>query len=401
MRKHLWLVVALGLLCMCGLACSVTFAETGTTASGAGSFNVLHSFGTVMDDGEAPWGSLIVSGRTFYGMTAYGGANGYGAIFEFNTKTGQDTVLYSFKGYSENDGEYPEGSLILSGRTLYGMTSEGGPNDYGTIFEFNTKTGQYTNLHSFGTVTDDGKGPYGSLTLSGGSLYGMTSEGGLTNDGTIFEFNTKTGQYTVLHSFGTVTGDGETPYGSLVLSGKTLYGMTGDGGATNNGTIFSFNTKTGQYTVLYSFKGGTEDGGTPYGSLVVSGKNLYGMTGNGGANTEGTIFSFNTKTGQCAVLHSFGSVTGDGSNPYYGDNLILSGKTLYGMTTDGGTDDDGAIFSFNTKTGQYTVLHSFTGATTDGSVPYGSLILSGKHFYGMTENGGADDDGVLFSFSLK
>jgi uncharacterized repeat protein (TIGR03803 family) len=334
---------------MCGLACSVTFAETGTTASGAGSFNVLHSFGTVMDDGEAPWGSLIVSGRTFYGMTAYGGANGYGAIFEFNTKTGQDTVLYSFKGYSENDGEYPEGSLILSGRTLYGMTSEGGPNDYGTIFEFNTKTGQYT----------------------------------------------------VLHSFGTVTGDGETPYGSLVLSGKTLYGMTGDGGATNNGTIFSFNTKTGQYTVLYSFKGGTEDGGTPYGSLVVSGKNLYGMTGNGGANTEGTIFSFNTKTGQCAVLHSFGSVTGDGSNPYYGDNLILSGKTLYGMTTDGGTDDDGAIFSFNTKTGQYTVLHSFTGATTDGSVPYGSLILSGKHFYGMTENGGADDDGVLFSFSLK
>ena len=142
----------------------------------------------------------------------------------------------------------------------------------------------------------------------------MTESGGAYNYGTIFEFNTKTGKYMLLHSFG--GGDGENPYGSLILSGKNLYGMTEGGGANGYGTIFEFNTKTGQLTVLYSFKGGTEDGAGPYGSLILSGKNLYGMNRDGGTNGYGTIFKFNTKTLQITLLHSFGTVTEDRGRTY-------------------------------------------------------------------------------------
>ncbi|MGO9376150.1 MAG: choice-of-anchor tandem repeat GloVer-containing protein [Syntrophobacteraceae bacterium] len=397
MKNHLLSLVVLGLLCMSGPAGSVAFARAGTPASGAVSFNVLHSFGTAIDAGGYPLGSLILSGRTLYGTTLSGGAYNYGTIFEFNTKTGKYTVLYSF-GTVTDDGEDPYGSLILSGRTLYGMTEAGGAYNYGTIFEFNTKTGKYTVLYSFGTVTDDGEHPYGSLIPSGENLYGMTESGGAYNYGTIFEFNTKTGKYMLLHSFG--GGDGENPYGSLILSGKNLYGMTEGGGANGYGTIFEFNTKTGQLTVLYSFKGGTEDGAGPYGSLILSGKNLYGMNRDGGTNGYGTIFKFNTKTLQITLLHSFGTVTEDGEGPILG-RLLLSGKNLYGMNRDGGTNGYGTIFGFNIKTGQYAVLHSFTDVTTDGAYPYGSLILSGENLYGMAEGGGAENDGVIFSFSLK
>src|SRR5208283_4185078 len=85
---------------------------------------------------------------------------------------------------------------------------------------------------------------------------------------------------TVLRSFlgsSASPSDGAEPiYGSLTLVGKTtLCGMTKGGGADNNGTIFMFNTTTGKETVLYSFTGANGDGKSPFGSLTLSGTTLY------------------------------------------------------------------------------------------------------------------------------
>jgi uncharacterized repeat protein (TIGR03803 family) len=300
-------------------------------------------------------------------------------------------VLHSFAGGTA-DGANPYGSLVLSGTNLYGMTFWGGANNLGTIFEFNVKTGQLTLLHSFEGAPADGATPYGSLILSGTTLYGMTPDGGANNRGTIFKFNIKTSHLTLLHSFENTPTAAIYPMGSLVFSGTNLYGMTPLGGTRQDGTVFEFNVKTSQMTLLHSFFG---DGYGPYGNPILSWTDLYGTTYGGGEAGLGLIFKLNTLNGELTLLHSFQRGTADGATPL--GSLVFWGTNLYGMTAESGANGFGTIFEFNIQTGQLTLLHSFEGAPADGATPCGSLVLSGTNFYGMTSEGGAYGAGVIFS----
>ena len=136
--------------------------------------NLLHSFVYGTSDGSDPWGSLIISGSTLYGMTQNGGASNYGTIFKVQTNGTGYTLLHSFAGGTA-DGAYPSGELILSGTTLYGMTVAGGYGDCGTIFKIQTNGTGFTLLHGFpSSGVTEGRSPHGSLVLSGSTLYGMT-----------------------------------------------------------------------------------------------------------------------------------------------------------------------------------------------------------------------------------
>ena len=142
-----------------------------------------------------------------------------------------------------------------------------------------------TTLWSFDGTS--GADPYGSLTLSGGTLYGMTQRGGANNDGTVFSIPVGGGAPTTLASFS--GSNGANPWGSLTLSDAILYGTTSGGGASNDGTVFSIPVSGGTPTALLSFNG--TNGASPYGDLTLNGGTLYGMTYAGGANNEGTVFS--------------------------------------------------------------------------------------------------------------
>ena len=73
---------------------------------------------------------------------------------------------------------------------------------------------------------------------------------------------------------------------------------------------------------------------------------------------------------------------------------VLSGTTLYGMTSTGGGRNKGTIFKVETNGGGYTLLHEFVGGADDGETPYyGSLVISGTTLYGMTYKGGDSDIG--------
>ncbi len=118
----------------CFLSCGLLAAGVGYAQ--ANTFQLLHSF-TGGSDGSNPEGSLIQSGSTLYGMTYEGGSGGYGTIFSEPVAGGPETILHSFTG-GNADGEYPDGSLIQSGSTLYGMTNGGGSGGKGTIFSITT-----------------------------------------------------------------------------------------------------------------------------------------------------------------------------------------------------------------------------------------------------------------------
>jgi uncharacterized repeat protein (TIGR03803 family) len=319
-----------------------------------------------------------------------GGANGTTT----HNITGTETMLRSF-----GDAAYPYGNLLqASDGNLYGMTYSG--ESLGAVFKI-SPAGVETVLHSFAGGPGDGAYPYGSLIqASDGNLYGMTSGGGANGAGTVFMVTTA-GTETMLWSFGG-TGDGATPWGSLIqASDGNLYGLTSYGGANSVGSVIKISTDgttvgTAE-TVLYSFAGGTGDGANPqFGSLIqASDGNLYGMGYTGGANNFGIVFKIST-AGVETVLHSFLGAGGDGAHPD-GDLVQASDGNFYGMTSYGG--GAGAVIKISTA-GVETVLHSFAGGTGDGATPWGSLIqASNGNLYGLTYAGGTHDLGTVIKIS--
>lgn len=367
------------------------------TIASAQTFSLLHSFAGAPNDGANPMGSLILSNGTFYGMTSQGGVARGGVVFKMNANGSGCSNLHSFSAYAGN-GLTPWASLTLSGSRLYGMTAAGGANGYGLVFRVNTNSTSYTNLHLFAGGATNGSTPYGSLTLVNGKLYGMTMHGGASDFGVLFRVNTDGSGYTNLHAFVGGAADGAYPSGDLILSGTNFYGLTSQGGAGNLGTVFRVNTNGSSYTNLHSFAGYPTEGANPPRSLTLDGSTLYGMAQAGGAANLGVVFKMNTDGSSYTNLHSFAGGTGDGATPY--GSLTLVNGSLYGMTSVGGASNYGVVFRVNTDGSCYTNLHAFTVSASDGAGPsWCSLMLSGSTLYGMTYYGGTNNDGVVFALS--
>src|ERR1039457_5061361 len=200
------------------------------------------------------------------------------------------TTLHSFN-YS--DGNYPVAGLILSGNTLYGTAEGGGSSGDGTVFAVNTDGTGFTNLHSFTATSahppyanSDGRNPFAGLILSGNTLYATAKEGGSLGYGTVFAVNTNGTSFTNLHNLAGGS-DGALPDAGLLLSGDTLYGTAQQGGSSGNGTVFRLNTNGTGFTNLHSFTvntaGTNSDGAYPYAGLILSGNTLYGTASGGGS----------------------------------------------------------------------------------------------------------------------
>ncbi len=152
-------------------------------------------------------------------------------------------------------------------------------------------------------------------------------------------------------------------------------------------------------TTLVSFtgNGGTANGGGgASGSLALSGTTLYGMSAFGGAS-QGNIFSVGLNGTNFQNLVSFTGNSGTANGLHPRGNLTRSDTTLYGMTELGGTNGNGNIFRVGTDGTNYQNLLSFTGGTLSGVYPEASLTLGGTTLYGMTQQGGANGFGTVFS----
>ena len=347
-------------------------AALGWSHATAQIFTNLYNF-TGGSDGDYPRAGLVLSGNTLYGTTYFGGTNDSGTVFKINTDGTGFTNLYSFTG---GTGSYPGGNLILSGNTLYGTTY------YNTVFKINTDGTCFTTLHNF--TGSDGVELRAGLVLSSNTLYGTTYIGGTGGAGTIFAVKTDGTDFTNLCNF-TGGSDGDSPYGGLVLSGNTLYGTTeyggGSSGPSDSGTIFAINTDGTGFTNLYSFSqvsyssslGYTNsDGAYPLTSLILSGNTLYGITSAGGTNGSGTVFAIDTNGTGFTNLYKLNYGTGDvgGNGPYGG--VMLSGNTLY-ITTGG----IAAVSEINIDGTVYTNLYFPLDYPS-------SLVLSGNTLYGTT-----------------
>ena len=336
------------------------------------------------------------------------------------------TQIVSFAGAN---GANPIAPLTADAKgALYGSTSKGGQTGSGVIFKLTPPAaGQtqwtYELLHDFGDYAD-GSGPSGQLLLDHeGALYGVTSVGGETGNGTVFKLTPpswggKQWTKTVLYNFQTGT-DSAVPYAGLIFDDHgALYGTASGGGATGNGTVFKLSppaTPRGHWTetILHSFTG--TDGVEPYIPLVFDRKGaLYGATFYGGANNQGAVFKLSppephSGEWQFALLYQF---TGgaDGANPI-GLTFDKSG-TLYGTAAFGGNNNNnaasgnGTVFKLTppapgTAAWTQAVIYSFQGGKSDGATPYGGVTFGRDGaLYGTTFAGGPCQSTCGFVYKL-
>jgi uncharacterized repeat protein (TIGR03803 family) len=250
-----------------------------------GVMTILYSFPGGRDGDHPEAGVIQANDGNFYGTAINYFENSDAMVFEL-TPEGILTKVHSFAS-GRTDGVSPQGSLLLgSDGDLYGTTSAGGSNNLGTVFKV-TPDGVETVLHDFGGSPADGAAPqFGVVQGADGNLYGTTSNGGTNGYGTVFKL-TPDGVETVLYSF-SGTGDGAYPSTALVQSSNgTFYGGTSTGGVSaGSSTIFEL-TSAGVVTSLHSF---TANAVT---NLVIgSDGNLYGTTYQGGTHESGTFFRF-------------------------------------------------------------------------------------------------------------
>ncbi len=268
------------------------------SAPGPWKEKIIHDFGTVPDDVVSPNLGLLGAPEGYYGADQ-GGANNFGAVYLLTPPASGGTtwtqnILYSFKG--SGDAADPLGELVRdSAGNFYGVTALGGANNLGAVYEVSppaVQGGPWTEkvLYSFNLT--DGTLPAGRLLLgANGVLYGTTNGGGANGAGTVFQLTPPTvsgGAWTetILYTF---TGglDGSSPSNGVIADKKgRLFGSAGE-------TIFMLTPPqvTGgawTETVLHDFTG--PDGFVASTPLILSKGFLYGTTQQGGSFGTGTVF---------------------------------------------------------------------------------------------------------------
>jgi hypothetical protein len=209
--------------------------------------------------------------------------------------------------------------------------------------------------------------------------------------------------------------DGAFPNAGLVADASgDLYGTTGWGGTgsacqNNCGTVFELIPPAiagGAWTetVLYSFKGGANDGASPLGALILDHHgNLYGTTNVGGPDNVGSVFELSPPSTSAGAWTEtvllFFSQTG-GANPF-GKLVMDAAGNLYGTTQKGGAIKNehwGTVFELippPVAGGAWVerLLYNFGAYVGDGVNPGPDLLLRGGVLYGTTTGGGT---GTLF-----
>jgi uncharacterized repeat protein (TIGR03803 family) len=296
----------------------------------AGTYTLLHDF-TAATDGSAPNARLALDkAGNLYGTASGGGANSGGTLWEY-TAAGTMQTPHAFG--ANGDGTVPmQGPTLGSKGAVYGATGEGAIGGSGNLFRLN-RAGSYDVMYEFMSGAD-GHCPFSGVAFGkDGTLYGTTVGVGFGGNptGSVWSYSAA-GVLTTLYVFQDGD-DGEWPDQSPVVDSKgNVYGTThvqnGNGFA---GAIWKI-TASGQFSVLHDMNGAV-DGYGPNSPLVIGPRGtLYGTTGSGGASNDGTVFSI-TEDGAFKVVHSFGGGS-DGASPtgnlVRGSNGILFGGTSTG-----------------------------------------------------------------------
>lgn len=348
-------------------------------------YSVLHVFKNKAY-GYAPQ-SVITANGQLYGLTFFGGytkaprcGSGCGVLFRMALDGSAYKVLHRFSGGVDGAGPF---SIFANGSNLYGVTYEGGGGPCktqrltgcGTAFQIGIDGSNYSVLHRFQNPETNGSFPCG-LTAFNGELYGTTFAGGKRRYGSVFRMSLLGANFSIVHSFA-ANGDGASPNPELTVLNGTLFGTTMHGGTLgyDDGTIFSVNPQDVYKDVYNAIFG------MPYAGLIPVHDRLFGTTVTGGLpdcpQGCGTVYRLAPDGDGFKILRKF-----DGPPDAVGPqgNLVVSDGIIYGVSTEGGAYGEGTVFRISPSGSDYEIVYSFKGKSEGGSL--GIIALDGKYVYG-------------------
>lgn len=329
-----------------------------------------------------PTGSMVLFQNRLYGVTSGTTNDVDGVLYEYDPVTNTLSARYVFQ---DGSGTSPNTTLVVYNNKLYGTTL----ND-NVLFSYDPVNNVYAKLAEFNsTVGFTSEGP---LVPYNNRLYGVSSGGGLNGMGTLFEFNPANNVITKKADMSTI--GAQSPGGGLVQINNKLYGGTWQGGANNMGTIFEYDVV--QNTLVKKIDMTAANGQAFYSPFLLYNNKLYGVTAYGGTNDEGVLFEYDPATNTYLKKVNFNGPT-MGSHP--SSPLLLLNDRFYSVTYDGGSARSGSLFEYNPVINGITKKIDLSTSAT-GHVPKGKLTYYSGKLYGITENGGSDDKGVIYSYDL-
>ena len=239
-------------------------------------------------------------------------------------------------------------------------------------------------------VNADGLAPTSLIEGADGYLYGTCAYGGPAGTGTIFKVSLS-GAFTLLYSFGAPHGVNASPQALIQGSDGNLYGVApnaADDGQSTGGLFFGITTG-GEFTPLHYFSKGSDHSEGYYSNSLVQGDdgNFYVTLSNGAGSAPGAIDKV-TPAGKVSVWYNFATNNSQGDVP---EGPLVEGKDtyLYGVTQSSRSTphDYGYAFKVNAS-GNFQVLHEFTGGSDGGLPQYPLYLASDGNFYGTAVYGG-------------
>lgn len=345
-------------------------------------------FPAVAFGGSPAVGLIEATDGMLYGVSGCGNGSG-GSLFRHDPATSLTVILHQF---TIATGDFPCAPLIQGvDGLLYGTTTSGGAHSRGVLFRFDPGTLVYTVLHSFTAAGDDAIGLY---QAADGSLHGTTISGGTWLAGTIFRYDLATGTLTFRHHFGSASG--YRPRSALVDGGDGLLLGTTDGGMSEAGTIYSYDPAATGSRVVIRHRFQNAGGSEPQADLLVGGDGaLYGTTARGGSGGGGTLFRYHPMARRFTTLHAFDGT--HGARPLATPVAGLD-AALYGTTSLGGAYNTGTLYRFDPATERLEAFHHFVQFSWSiGPVAPLAMGPDGA-LYGTTHSCGQSGQGTVFRF---
>ena len=327
---------------------------------------------------------MKASDGMLYGMTTVGGTNSLGVIFKYDPNTNTYTKRVDLSGVVT--GSVPKDSLIqVTNGTLYGMTSQGGINGFGVIFQYDdvndvpvvgtpTVTSIATTTATLGaSVTSSG---FPATISSRGVCWG-TTPAPTTNCSA--EGGTTTGVFAYSR-----TG---LPAGTLVYYRGYATNTTGTGYSPDG----TFTTNASQLSVSLSYSSSFAKVGVN--TITATYKNSVLSTPTISINQPGTIDITNATMSGSGAVYTYNYTVNQSNGTTYVDGLaVVSLSTVSDATGDPSLSPSNNTFTIDTVAPTAALSYSSTPARQGTEVITATFSepLSGAPNISVNQPGTAD-----------